>query len=319
MYNVRKIAENINTQGKFQGQILQDEPLAQRTTFKVGGNAALFFEPQDIASLQLCLKTIKASETPFIVLGGGSNVVVPDEGLHYVVISSTALSNITHKKAETKTHLVCSSGCTIQQVTEYCNKHKLGGLENFSGLPGTVGGATYMNARCYEKSISDVIESVKYIQGQEATEKNYIYNHNDWDYKKSPFQNSLSGSIITEVTFNVIPLLTEEAVEESIKKASSFLEDRRQKGHFKYPSAGSVFKNNRIFGQPSGKIIDQAGLRGIKIGGAQIAPWHGNFIINIGNATAKDIKSLVEKIIHQVQKSHGFTLEPEIIFLTSTL
>ena len=103
------------------------------------------------------------------------------------------------------------------------------------------------------------------------------------------------------------------------KKAQSFVADREQKSHFSYPSAGSVFKNNREFGKPSGKIIDEAGLRGLEFGGAQVAPWHGNFIINKGNASASDIQQLVHMVQQQVHEKTGFCLEPEIIFLPRSI
>ena len=111
----------------------------------------------------------------------------------------------------------------------------------------------------------------------------------------------------------------EAEVQEMEKKAQSFVADRQQKGHFSYPSAGSVFKNNREFGKPSGKIIDEAGLRGLELGGAQVGPWHGNFIINRGNAKASDIQQLVQRVQDEVWKKTGFFLEPEIIFLSRSI
>lgn len=305
-------------QGNFQGQILQDESMAERTTFKIGGKADLLLEPENISSLQLAIQQLQKEAIPYIVVGGGSNIVVPDEGLHYAVISTGRLCSISHQKVNGETLLICQCGCTIQMVTEYCQKHNLGGLENFAGLPGTIGGALFMNARCYDKSINQVVKSIKYLDGQMGNEGLYLYNCDDWDYKKSPFQNSLSSSVIIEGVFWVNSLVTETEIQESIDKATCYIEDRRKKGHFEYPSAGSVFKNNREFGKPSGQIIDQVGLKGLSIGGAQVAPWHGNFIINTGAASAKDVKDLVSKIQQEVKEKTGFGLDPEIIFLSDT-
>ena len=133
-------------------------------------------------------------------------------------------------------------------------------------------------------------------------------NRSEWDYKKSPFQNS--SKIITRVSF-----LVHDGKQSEIKKQNEYyLQDREKKGHFRYPSAGSVFKNNRDFGEPSGKIIQDAGLLGYAIGGAKVSDWHGNFIINYNNATASDVKALVEHVQNVVYEKRHFLLEPEIIF-----
>ncbi|MBO5236768.1 MAG: UDP-N-acetylmuramate dehydrogenase [Spirochaetaceae bacterium] len=317
-YNVRKITENFNMQGNFQGQILQDESMAERTTFKIGGKADLLLEPMDIPSLKLAILELNNAGIPFVIVGGGSNIVVPDQGLRYAVISTRALCSISHQEVEGETYLSCQCGCTIQQITEYCQKHNLGGLENFAGLPGTVGGALYMNARCYDKSFNQIVKSINFLEEKTGSEGTYFYDSADWDYKKSPFQTSLASSVIIEADFFVKPLVGKTDIQDSLDKASGFIQDRKQKGHFDYPSAGSVFKNNREFGKPSGQIIDQLGLKGMTLGGAKVAPWHGNFIINTGNALAKDVKALVERIQAEVKSKTGFVLEPEIIFLSDT-
>ena len=131
----------------------------------------------------------------------------------------------------------------------------------------------------------------------------------DWEYKKSPFQTN--KWIVLEVVYKVEKLSDNSKI---VEKNNFYVEDRRQKGHFKFPSAGSVFKNNRSFGKPSGKLIDEAGLKGFTIGGAQIAPWHGNFIINCGNAKSDDILALVNKAKETVKEKFGFELECEILF-----
>ncbi|AEE16885.1 UDP-N-acetylmuramate dehydrogenase [Treponema brennaborense] len=362
MYNVRKIEENINICGQFRGEILYDEPLAPRTTFKVGGRAAVLAEPADVPSLCAVLNAVRAAAVPYFVLGGGSNVVVPDEGVAYAVVSlqtqllQPAMNGIELiDAAETSCGagdsgesadfaagadfagpiaaagdsgksgdfaagaaalLRCGAGCTVERVTAFCAEHSLGGLENFAGLPGTVGGAVYMNARCYDRSISDVLRRVSYLDCSSVQPKLCCYEMNgaDWDYKKSPFQGQLGTSVIVGAEFAVTRLSAADAAA-SAKKAASYVADRREKGHFRFPSAGSVFKNNRAFGKPSGAIIDEAGLRGYRIGGAQVAPWHGNFIINTGGATADDIRSLVSYVIRTVHDKTGFTLEPEIVFI----
>jgi UDP-N-acetylmuramate dehydrogenase len=228
--------------------------------------------------------------------------VFPDGDFARVVVATEKLDAL----AVTGTQLHCGAGCKMDSIIRYCAEHKLGGLEEFSGLPGTVGGAVYMNARCYDKQVSEALTQVEFVGGECQV------NPADWGYKKSPFQGS--GRVILGASF-AVSQLTEEEVKASVEKAAGFRADREKKRHFDYPSAGSVFKNNHEFGKPSGMIIDEAGLRGYRIGGAQVAPWHGNIIINTGNATSADIRALADYVAKTVFVKFGFRLEPEIVFL----
>ena len=304
MNNLLKKSVNFNIIDTYNGIFLQNESLKDKTTFKIGGNASFFAKPEDSKSLIALLSWAKENDLPLFILGGGSNLVVSDDGIDKLVISTESFDFCTLQDDL----LICGAGCTFEKITEFCIENEISGLENFAGLPGTTGGATFMNARCYEVSISDVISSVKYIDLSDFTEKTYSVDLSEWDYKKSPFQSG--DKIITQVNFNVKKGNSKEIEEKSL----SFIKDRENKGHFKFPSAGSVFKNNRNFGKPSGKIIDEVGLRGFSVGQAQVAPWHGNFIINNGNATASDVRNLVEIIQEKVLKETGFMLECEIIF-----
>lgn len=305
MNTLRKIAENFNKNIK----ILYEEPMAEHTTFKVGGKAEAFIEPESIEVLEQLVCFLKAEKQRFFVLGGGSNLVVSDDGIDGTVICTRSMNKIELlQEAQGTLLLRCAAGTLMDDIAAFCETNSISGLETFSGLPGTIGGAVYMNARCYERSISDVLENVLYLDTKIGTAATYHFNGKDWAYKKSPFQNS--GNIILEAT-----LKCSRGNADQIKAENAhYIEDRKNKGHFKFPSAGSVFKNNHDFGSPSGKIIDEAGLRGFSIGGAQIAPWHGNFIINTGTATAKDIHDLVLYITETVKRKTGFELEPEIIF-----
>lgn len=304
MNNLLKNSLNFNIDTSYNGIFLKNESLKDKTTFKIGGNATFFARPNDVESLIFLLQEAKKLCVPIFILGGGSNLVISDDGLDALVISTL---NLDFCKHDSKI-LSCGAGCSFEKITQYCIENSISGLENFAGLPGSTGGAVFMNARCYEVSVSDVLHSVKYIDSTDFSVKTYLLNENDWDYKKSPFQHT--KNIIIEVNFNVRngdkTLISEKSV--------SFIKDREEKGHFKFPSAGSVFKNNRNFGKPSGKIIDETGLRGISVGDAQVAPWHGNFIINNGNASAKDVQTLVKSIQQKVQEKTGFLLECEIIF-----
>jgi UDP-N-acetylmuramate dehydrogenase len=182
------------------------------------------------------------------------------------------------------------------------------GPEFLAGMPGTVGGAVWMNARCMEKSISGMLIETEIID-ETCKQEIVPYKDGDFSYKKSPFQGR--EVLILSAKFRVYGRETEEIRRE----AESLRRDREAKGHFRAPSAGSAFKNNRAFGKPTGKIIDELGLRGFSVGGAAVAPWHGNFIINTGNAAAEDIRALVDTVTEKVRAAHGFTLEPEILFV----
>lgn len=250
-----------------------------------------------------------------------------------------------------KTQILCGSGALVNEVLEFCEKKGLKTLDKFAGLPASLGGATYMNARCYSVEIREFINKVEYLDlceleellknplKNENAEKNFfknkqnlesvikIYQNNkedsSWAYKISPF--TQKNYLITKVWLNADVLSPEsfEKQEDAPFEIQNFLhqenqkyvQDRILKGHFNKPSSGSVFKNNRNFNAPSGKLIDECGLKGTVIGGAEISSWHGNFIVNNGNACAQDIKTLVKLAQTKVKQKFGFDLECEIIFI----
>ena len=322
--NVKQILKNHEA---FKGDIFENEPLAPKTTFKIGGPADLFIAPQNFYSFQIALEALLKNNVRFFIMGGGSNIVFADEGFKGAVIStcnfndtayyppsniSPQFGKITLKKNEVL--ITCFSGTPMAAFVNFCTENNISGVEQFAGLPGTVGGAVFMNARCFDKSISDVIFSVSYQDYSDSKIKLHqeLFNADNWAYKKSPYQTG--KKFITTATFRLIQknASDQELIRSECKK---FIAERVNKGHFKFPSAGSVFKNNHDFGKPSGMIIDEAGLRGLTCGGAKVADFHGNFIINTGNATASDIKTLVKKVQEEVYQKFGFSLEPEIIFV----
>ncbi|MBO4533198.1 MAG: UDP-N-acetylmuramate dehydrogenase [Treponema sp.] len=311
----------------FKGDILQNEPLAPKTTFKVGGPADLFIAPQNYYSFQIAMDALLQNDVRFFIMGGGSNIVFADEGFKGAVVctskfSDTAYyppSNISKEfgKIELKkgqTLITCFSGTPMAALVKFCTENSISGLEQFAGLPGSVGGAVYMNARCFDLSISDRLFSVSWMDysKEKISLEQQLLDPSEWAYKKSPFQSG--KKFITTATF----LLTQKNASEQPQiqtECKKYIAERVNKGHFKFPSAGSVFKNNRSFGKPSGQIIDEAGLRGYTIGGAKVADFHGNFIVNVKDAKAAQIKELVEYVQAQVQQKYGFSLESEIIFV----
>ena len=351
--SIRETGENIKNSLLFKGSVDYDVPMSGYTTMKVGGKAELVVRPDDPISLAVAASVLKKSGTDIFVLGGGSNTVIRDGGISGAVILTEGLDEIKIEpgkaepceiedfpeiKESVSINLTAGSGTTIKRLMEWCAKYGISGVESFAGLPGTFGGAVFMNARCYGVDFSSIIQSVEYVdldclpedldqkEFYELTELDvidtYTFSANDWSYKKSPFQGK--RRIITSVTISLKGLdvyvsgnvgASPAVCDYIARKNAHFEDDRREKGQFKAPSAGSVFKNNHEYGKPSGQIIDELGLKGNKIGGAQVAPWHGNFIINMGNASAADVEKLVNFVKKEVAENTGFVLEPEVIFV----
>ncbi len=163
-----------------------------------------------------------------------------------------------------------------------------------------------MNARCYDAEIADVLAWADCLEPGRPVRR-YQMNRSDWEYKRSPFQQG--GAVILRAAFRLSPG-DPRRMEELMQ---DHRQDREKKGHFLFPCAGSVFKNNRAFGAPTGKLVDSLGLKGRRIGGAQIAPFHGNIIINTGGASAQDVRALVELVEDEVRRGLGFSLEREVI------
>ncbi len=312
--------------------------MAGHTTFKLGGPADCFAEPETGSELVFLLEVAYRDAIPVSIVGGGSNLLVSDLGIRGIVISLARFGRIERLdgrdafaspgclKSASATDsgepiLVKSgAGASMEALVEWCADRGIAGLERFAGLPGSVGGAAFMNARCYERSVSDAFfrAEVLYFRAGRCTIEEKGFDPAEWDYKRSPFQDR-NGSdpsrigeraaIVLSVTFSLAPGDPGWIRAEMDK----YVKDREEKGHFRFPSAGSMFKNNHAFGKPSGKIIDEAGLRGFRIGGAEVAPWHGNLVINSGNATAGEVKTLVDEVRARVAAKTGFELEPEVI------
>jgi len=316
MNNLREIAQKFKTEGDF--EVYENEKMTSRFSFKIGGITPLLVEPLTESAFLSAINMLKAEKIPYFILGGGTNVVFSDDGFDGAVLSTVKLNKIEEISLKDggepeEVILKCQCGVLMNTLVNYCTKHSYSGLEQFSGLPGTCGGACYMNARCFDLEVSDVAGDIEYIAAgnDSACIKTLKNDKSKWNYKISPFTGK--EDIILSVQFKVKKGTASQ--DEILAKAAGFMKQRVEKGHFKFPCAGSVFKNNRDFGAPTGQIIDSEGLKGYSIGGAQIAPWHGNIIINTGNATQKDVKTLVDYVKKQVKDKKGFDLEEEIIFV----
>lgn len=326
MNSVAQIAEKFKRNPKI--GLFFDEPLSARTSFKIGGKAALLAEPSDVQSLAELLTAIKIKAAPHFVLGGGSNVLFSDSGFDGIIVSTKKLCGIEIIESHSGNERIAQApnpvaskkpaairalaGTSMAALVSFAQEKALSGLEEFAGLPGTVGGAAFMNARCFGKEISDTVQKISWLEWSQEegafVQREAVFPKEAWAYKKSPFTNT--GRVVLSAEFTV-----QKGDKASIaQKAAAFIQERKDKGHYKFPCAGSVFKNNRAFGQPTGKIIDQLGLKGTRLGGAQIAPFHGNIIVNADGAKASDVLALVELCKTRAKEKLGFDLEEEIIF-----
>jgi UDP-N-acetylmuramate dehydrogenase len=282
--------------------------MSLHTTFKVGGPADVWVRPETQSFPEYAaalLRSAKTAEIPVCILGGGANLVAADRGIRGIVLDTTGWTGLVPPE---KDGVVFRAGTVVDAAVEEAAVRGWGGLEFLAGMPGAIGGAVWMNARCYDKSVSDVLTEVE-ILDENRNRSLVPVRERDYGYKKSPFQDR--DVLILSARFRL-----EDRAEGDIRREmAAHRRDREEKGHYRFPSAGSAFKNNRAFGKPTGQIIDELGLRGFALGGAEVAPWHGNIIINRGNAKAADIRALVETLICKVQEARGVSLEPEILFV----
>ncbi|MDR1903182.1 MAG: UDP-N-acetylmuramate dehydrogenase [Treponema sp.] len=330
MNSLRRFIERINTLagakirgGQRLADIRYDEPMSAHTTFRVGGPADVWIQPLGEAFpvyTSLLLEAARREGVEVFILGGGANILAADRGIRGIVLDTGGWKGIDRegKAADGKRfpepllgkgeRLVFKSGTPVDEALEAAASAGLGGLEFLAGMPGTVGGAVWMNARCYDKSVSDVLLATEILD--EGLERVWLpFRGEDFAYKKSPFQ---ARDVLILAACFALTALPEAEIRGEM---AGCRRDRDAKGHYRFPSAGSVFKNNRAFGKSTGKIIDELGLKGFSRGGAAIAPWHGNIIINTGNATAADIRALTGDVAARVRAALGIELEPEILFI----
>jgi UDP-N-acetylmuramate dehydrogenase len=310
MDTLHKFIEKINREGRFRGAIVYGEPMSGHTTLRAGGKADAWIRPEKEVFPEYAARLLRAAREegiPVFILGAGANILVSDRGIRGITLDTGAFRGIGRRGAGEPFSVSVLAGTPVDSLSSRLAERGLSGLEFLAGMPGSVGGAVWMNARCYERSVSDALLETVILDGDFERRK-VPFRAEDFSYKKSPFQGS--GCLILSARFAA---RLREPRDIRGENASRRL-DRAAKGHYRFPSAGSAFKNNRDFGDPTGKIIDGLGLRGLGAGGARVAPWHGNLIINTGNATAADIKRLIDEVARRVKKERGFDLESEIIF-----
>jgi UDP-N-acetylmuramate dehydrogenase len=300
---VGKISQKIN----IKGIVRLEEPMSRHTTFRIGGPADLFLQPADPSELPGLLRLLDQEGIPRFILGAGANILVSDRGIRGAVIDLSALQGCRRSTAaDGRPVLNCLAGTPVSALCGEALRQGLSGVEFLYSMPGSVGGSVWMNARCYSRSVSEVLGPVTYLNAR-GDAHTMQPEPSAFDYKVSPFQSM--DALILEAAFVLQPG-DRGAIEGEMLEHHA---DRERKGHFLYPSAGSVWKNNRAFGQPTGRLIDALGFRGTRVGDAMVSDRHANILVNLGQARASEVLELMERIEETVRRRYGWRLEREIL------
>ena len=281
-----------------------DEKMSSYTSFKTGGPCGVRISPSNAEQLKNVIAKAKELSIPFVVLGNGTNVLVPDEGIEKaVIIVGDKMAYITN---EGDGVLSFSAGTNLVSLCRFALENSLSGLEFAFGIPGTCGGAVFMNAGAYGGEIKDVLTEVTHLTPDMKIET-ISADMAELSYRHSIYKNN--GCIILSAKVK----LSEDSKENIKARMDDFLGRRKSKQPLEYPSAGSTFK--RPEGHFAGALIEQCNLKGKSIGGAQVSEKHAGFVINRGDATSTDILTLIDHIHKTVKNETGVSLEPEVIVL----
>ena len=279
--------------------ILRDEPLAKRTTLRVGGPADVYIEPASEEDLSAILKFCFTAGVKFFILGRGSNLLVRDGGFRGVVI---CLSHPFFNRIEVNSErVICGAGARLKEVSVEARRHGSGGLECLDGIPGCVGGALRMNAGAMGSATFEVIESVRLMDFTGVVRRHGLLEI-PVEYRGCPL---LKTHVAVSAVFKGEP-----APRETIKQRMNDFSRKRWASQPAAPSAGCIFKNPATI--PAGRLIDELGLKGTRVGGAVVSAEHGNFIINDGSATAHDVLQLIEILKERAKAARGVDLQTEV-------
>jgi UDP-N-acetylmuramate dehydrogenase len=288
-------------------EIQRDVKLAPFTTFRIGGPARYFAEPRSLSQYREFLEWSVTRGLPFFILGAGANILVHDSGYRGLVIHTVHLDRVEIAG----TTLTAQCGVRVDGLVDISLRHSLSGLEFAAGLPGTVGGALFMNAQAFDGSFAGIVDTVStfHLEGRVLKRRHLSRSELEFSYKQSIFQRKTH--FIETAAFTL-----REGDEDSIRaKIEENRRKRQKRGHYSHPNAGSIFKNDYGIGKPAGQIIDETGLKGTAIGDAEVYTGHANFIINRGRATADQVYQLIRLVQEEVRKRTGIVLEREIILI----
>ena len=285
-------------------RIIPRAPMARFTTFRVGGPADVLVNIDSAAEISVALRAARAAGVPVTIIGNGSNLLVRDGGIRGLVVRiSQPMSAIT-REGDT---LHVQAGATLPAVAGFAQRSGLEGLAPMAGIPGTIGGAVIMNAGAYGGEMSQVVTRVDAIARSDGKPIRFEGRALGFAYRHSAMMDA--GVIVTDVTLRLTPGDPDAIA----RRTEELLVARREKQPLEYPSAGSTFK--RPEGAFAAKLIDDAGLKGLRIGDAQVSEKHAGFIVNLGSATASDILALMAEVQSRVRAASGITLEPEVRIL----
>ncbi len=283
-----------------QEAVLLDEPMSKHTTFKIGGPADCFVIPSTVEEAVKVIKIIHKYNMPFTMIGNGSNLLVMDKGIRGIVVNL----NERFAKIEQKENILrVQCGALMADVSKFAGSCSLTGLEFAVGIPGSIGGCIFMNAGAYDGEIKNAVKSVTTVT-KDGKLVCYTKEQAQFGYRHSIFQDN--GDLILEVELE-LSFGDKEAIE---AKMADLTQRRETKQPLELPSAGSTFK--RPPGYFAGTLIDQTGLKGLTVGGAQISTKHAGFVVNIGGATAQNVLDLIAQVQKRVYEKHGVKLYPEV-------
>lgn len=278
---------------------LLNEPMARHTTYRTGGLAEVYVYPQTREDWSFVLKLAETEQVPLRIIGFGSNILVGGKGVAGIICSTKRMNHVSQNGE----HIKAEAGAALDKVCEIACEAGLAGMEKLSGIPGSVGGAVYMNAGAFGQETFDCLEYFDVIdfEGRPAT---LLKEEIKYAYRKVE---GIQNYIILSAGFN----LTKGDFTQLIESRNTVLHKRMEKQPLEYPSAGSVFK--RPVNDYASRLIDDTGLRGLSVGGAKVSEKHAGFIVNFNRATPQDIKTLMDLVREKVKEKHGVELELEQI------
>lgn len=287
----------------YKGKIFKNADLKEFSSYKIGGRAKILVEVTSIEEIFKVLSVLEKTDVKFKVIGKGTNLLFSDKGFEGVIVEISSLFNRIEKWGS---KLIVDGGASLNSVVAFAIEHGLQGMEEGAGIPGSVGGAVYMNANAYSYETGNVVSSVLAIVDGKI--RHFTKDECQFGYRKSIFQ-SYKNPIIIRVEFSL-----KRGKEKEIRKTMvETLSKRKQNQPLEYPSCGSVFKH--MEGIIVSKLIDDMGFKGRRVGGAVVSTKHANFIVNDGNAIASDVLTLIEDIKREVYEKHNLKLETEVEYI----
>lgn len=297
--NIKEILEKSKLNKE---NLYYDEPMAKHTSFKIGGPADVFIKVDNIEELKETLDLSKKNQIPLTIIGNGSNILVTDKGIRGIT-AKLNLKDIEIKNENNKQIIKVEAGVPVGLLAQKLLKEEITGFEELSGIPGTIGGAVIMNAGAHGKELKDILKKVTAMD-YNGNIHEFTNEECQFSYRNSRFQKE--KHIILQATLEL-----EKGNSTEIKeKMDEYMQFRKEKQPIEYPNAGSTFKRGEDF--VTAKLIDEAGLKGYKVGGAQVSEKHAGFIVNVDNATAKDVIELTDYIKEKIEEKFGKKINLEI-------